>query len=83
MQQISRKYVYGYNEEEAVEEAARCIELQKRKMRAAAARFRSIFRAFIHEVKEGKYRRRLYKVIGRCVRAAGSLRTCLPAGEPV
>ena len=48
----------GYNKEEAMEEAARCLELQETHSASRAARYLLTFQHLFHEVKEGKFERR-------------------------
>ncbi len=71
----------GYNQEEAMEEAQRCLAVRNRNV-SKAVLYPSIFLAFIEEIKEGKIEE-AYKVIGKSVRTSGYLWTCMPAGIPV
>ena len=69
---------YGYNEEEAVAEASRCLNCKNARC-VQGCPVKIDIPAFVKEVKEGNYAEAA-KVI---LRASGCLRTCLPAGEPV
>ena len=72
---------YGYNEEEAVAEASRCLNCKNARC-VQGCPVKIDIPAFVKEVKEGNYAEAA-KVIGRVLRTSGCLRTCLPAGEPV
>ena len=70
----------GYNQEEAMEEAQRCLSCKKREMCTRDVRYPSIFRDLFKKIKEGNIEE-AYKVIGSVFRASGYLRTCMPAGD--
>ena len=53
----------GYNKEEAMEEAHRCLGCKKCKMYRRMPGYLSIFRHSLHEVKEGNFEE-AYKIIG-------------------
>ena len=65
----------GYNQEEAQEEAQRCINCKNAKCIQGCPVAINIPK-FISEVKEGKYHSRVQ-------RPSSCVRTCVPPGEPV
>ena len=71
----------GYNEEEAKAEAARCLNCKNAQCMKGCPVSINI-PAFIAQVKEGNFRGGIshYQSV---FRTSGSLRTCLPTGEPV
>ena len=71
----------GYNKEEAMEEAGRCLGCKKAKC-VEGCPVSIHIPDFIHQVKEGKYRGSLPHHL-RVQRTSRYLRPCLPPGEPV
>ena len=53
----------GYNKEEAMEEANRCLGCKKAKMYGKDARYLINIPGFVHEVKEGNFEK-AYQIIG-------------------
>ncbi len=68
----------GYNEKEAVEEAARCLNCKNAQCIKGCPVAIDI-PAFISRIKEEKFEE-AYQTISQ---ASGGLRPCVPAGEPV
>ena len=71
----------GYNQEEAMEEATRCLNCKNAKCIEGCPVSINI-PAFVQEVKEGNIEE-AYKIIGHVFRTSGNLWTCLPAGVSV
>ena len=70
----------GYNEEEAVEEAKRCLNCKNAQCVKGCPVSINI-PEFIHNVKEGKFEE-AYKTIGQSS-ASSSLWSCMSTGKPV
>ena len=71
----------GYNKDEAVEEAQRCLGCKNAKCITGCPVNINI-PAFIAQVKEGNFEE-AYKIIGESSALPASLRPCMSAGEPV
>ena len=71
----------GYNKEEAMEEASRCLGCKKAKC-VEGCPVSIHIPDFIHQVKEGNIEE-AYRDHLRVQRTSRYLRPCLPPGEPV
>ena len=71
----------GYNKEEAMEEASRCLNCKNARCITGCPVNINI-PAFIAEVKEGNFEK-ASQVIGESSAAACSMRSCMPSGIPV
>ena len=69
----------GYNKEEAMEEANRCLGCKKAKCMEGCPVSINI-PGFVHEVKEGNFEK-AYQIIGEC--SSGCLRSCMSSGDTV
>ena len=67
----------GYNKEEAMEEANRCLGCKKAKCMEGCPVSINI-PGFVHEVKEGNFEK-AYQIIGE----SSALRTCMSSGDTV
>ena len=71
----------GYNQEEATEEASRCLGCKKAKC-VEGCPVNIDIPAFIHQVKEGNIEE-AYQIISQSSGPSGYLRTCMSSGKPV
>ena len=72
---------YGYNKEEAMEEAARCLTCKNAKC-VKGCPVNIDIPGFIKEVKEGNFEE-AFKSDRPVQRPSGSLRPCMPPGNTV
>ena len=72
---------YGYNKEEAMAEASRCLNCKNAQCMKGCPVSINI-PAFVEQVKNGDFTK-AYQIICRVISTSCCMWTCMPTGEPV